>query len=174
VPRLNAVQSRAAPAGRADSTARSLVQQALIRSRLVRSVLLAAVATGPTGLRAGTRPVAVGSDPRRDRHNRLVAANRADRSGTRHAAGGITSQTLTTTTTAIIAAESDPRTGTLGQVSVWHAKQAGPPRVDGGSGVPEGITRGQGSASGLGVASSGRWRVRGRARTSARSWTQIR
>jgi hypothetical protein len=47
--------------------------------------------------------VAVGSDPRRDRHNRLVAANRADRSGTRHAAGGITGQTLTTTTTEIIA-----------------------------------------------------------------------
>jgi hypothetical protein len=39
------------------------VQQALIRSRLVRSVLLAAVATGPTGLRAGTRPVAVGVRP---------------------------------------------------------------------------------------------------------------
>jgi hypothetical protein len=109
------------------------VQQALIRSRLVRSVLLAAVATGPTGLRAGTRPVAVGSDPRRDRHNRLVAANRADRSGTRHAAGGITSQTLTTTTTGIIAAESswdhEPVNGR--RVPLWCQDPATAPH-DGG------------------------------------------
>jgi hypothetical protein len=38
----------------------------------------------------------------------LVLAARADRSGTRHTAGGITSQTLTATTARIIAAESAP------------------------------------------------------------------
>jgi hypothetical protein len=93
---------------------------------------------GPTGQPQGTKPEdrRVRPSPQPPRGLPWAAAARVDRSGTGHSAGGIRGQTLTATTTGIIAAESPSARWPLlaarlavcvGLAERWPGRHAGSP-----------------------------------------------